>query len=81
MSSSKANSKPNARRHTYIVTDINPEHPAVALNNLTVGSKFILPWRGKTHALETEQGGKFTYLCTVAHVGRYEEPATPEAAP
>lgn len=67
------------KRHVYIVTDVNPEHPAVALNNLKVGSKLILPWRGKTHDLQTEREGELTYFCTVAHVGRYEEP-TPAAS-
>lgn len=64
--------------HEYIITEINAEHPAVKLNNLEVGSKLILPWRGKTHALETERNGEFAYLCTVTHVGRYEKPAVTE---
>lgn len=39
------------KRHEYVVTDVNPEHPAVALNNLKVGSKLILPWRGRAYVL------------------------------
>ena len=62
------------KRHVYIVTEINPDHPAVPLNGLEVGSKMVFPWRGKTHVLQTESKGEISYLCTLAHVGRYDEP-------
>lgn len=61
------------KRHVYIVTEVNPDHPAVSHNSLTVGSKLILRWYGKTHDLQTESEGRIDYLCSIAHVSRYEE--------